>query len=78
MLDFSEHGVEHTGIDAWVLAQCAQSGTLAFEILKYGTTQVGAIAYIEQIEQGCDRYMVIMRVCALGEEKKPVEQMLEP
>src|SRR5690606_14849638 len=78
ILNFGQHCIKGTAVNARMLPQAAEGHALAFKILKHRATQICALGNFEQIEQGIKSYLVVVNIWAVGKEKKPAKQMLDP
>ena len=60
-----------------MVAQCAKRQALPFQVLQQRALDVGALAGVEQVEQGGDGNLVLAEI-SLASEEQPVEQVFQP
>lgn len=55
-----------------------QAPALPFQVLQQRALDVGALAGVEQVEQGGDGNLVLAEISLASEEEQPVEQVFQP
>ena len=77
LLHFAQHAFERVLGHAGMVAQCAKRQALPFQVLQQ-RADVGALAGVEQVEQGGDGDLVLAEISLASEEEQPVEQVFQP
>ena len=78
LLHFAQHALERVLRHAGMVAQCAKRQALPFQVLQQRALDVGALAGVEQVEQGGDGNLVLAEISLASEEEQPVEQVFQP
>src|SRR5699024_1741556 len=77
IVNLGQHGIQRLLVDTRMTRQVAQHTAMPFKVLQYRTTQVTAVADIEQIKKRGDRDLVMVGVGPLGKKEQAVEQVLD-